>query len=89
MGGVLLERDAARQGQFERERAEFEREREQMMGLKPMAPAAPAVQTSQTELGKWLHSLNAAEYEGAFREQQFETVAEIVEARCFGCVRVD
>jgi hypothetical protein len=50
--------------------------------------------SSGSNLGAWLATLGAGEFESAFRDQQFETVEELVEARCAAtacssvCVRV-
>ena len=67
-----MERD--RRQQFERERARI------LQGTSNETPAAPCTDRL-SHLGVWLASLDAAEYEDAFRDQQFETVEEIVEAR--------
>ena len=37
--------------------------------------------SSGSNLGAWLATLGAGEFESAFRDQQFETVEELVEAR--------
>ena len=75
--------------------AQFEQEKAQLrMGMGGLltpgdlsgapAPAAPPVVTAAggSNLGIWLTALGAGEFEGAFRDQQFETVEELVEARC-------
>lgn len=41
-----------------------------------------AANPAGSDLGAWLRALGAGEFEGAFRDQQFETVEELVEARC-------
>ena len=79
------------QGQLLRE--QFERERQQLglasapmempsgqphAGLASVAPSSGV----ETELGAWLARLGAEKYESNFREQQFVTVEEVVEARC-------
>jgi hypothetical protein len=83
--------------------AQFEQERRaHRMGIGELltpaehasnAPAsAPAAQPKSTstgsDLGAWLRTLGAGEFESAFREQQFETVEELVEARCAVFVRL-
>ena len=77
--------------------AQFERERRaHRMGIGELltpaelassAPASvPAAQpksaSTGSDLGAWLRTLGAGEFESAFRDQQFETVEELVEARC-------
>ena len=81
------------QGQLLRE--QFERERQQLgLASAPiempsgqphdgLASVAPAPSSGvETELGAWLARLGAEKYESNFREQQFVTVEEVVEARC-------